>query len=111
MRVEASAREMDVGMSWERGDEASVIALEGVVDIASAAELKTILMEALEAGNALRLRIGADAELDVTAIQLLWAAEREAKASGGSLTLEGEAPVTVLAMMRDAGFERFPVSA
>ena len=100
-----------MGITWEHGDDASVIALEGVVDIASAAELKATLMEALKADKALRLRIGLDAELDVTAIQLLWAAEREAKASGGSLTLEGEAPVTVLTMMRDAGFERFPVSA
>jgi hypothetical protein len=40
---------------------------------------------------------------------LLWAAEREARASGVGFALSGELPEGVSAALKDAGFERFPV--
>jgi len=98
-----------VGITLEQGDESSVVCLEGVIDISSAAELKTTLLGALKSGKAMRLRLEANADLDVTATQLLWAAEREAKASGVAFTLAGQAPETVSATLKDAGFERFPI--
>lgn len=98
-----------MGTSIEQRDESKVICLEGVIDIASAAELKAVLLEALKSGKRLSLLLDKCADLDVTAIQLLWAAEREARASSVGFTLAGELPEKVSAALKDAGFERFPV--
>jgi anti-anti-sigma regulatory factor len=86
-----------------------MIRLEGVIDIASAAELKAVLVDALKPGKRVRMALDANADLDVTSIQLLWAAKRETRASGVEFALEGPAPEPVIAAIRDAGFEAFPV--
>jgi anti-anti-sigma regulatory factor len=56
-----------VGITLEQRDESSVVCLEGVIDISSAAELKTTLHDALKSGKAMRLWLDANADLDVTA--------------------------------------------
>ena len=48
-------------------------------------------------------------ELDVTALQLLWAAEREARGSGVGFTLAGRVPEEISVAVSDAGFKNFPV--
>lgn len=93
----------------EQHEESNVIRLEGVIDISLAAELKTTLLEALKSPKPLRVAPSANAVLDVTAIQLLWAAEREAKASNVGFTLDGCVPDAVSATLKETGFERFPV--
>ena len=60
----------------------SLIGLEGAIDIASAAELKKLLLEGLNSGREVRVSLAGATDLDVTAVQLLWAAEREASRSG-----------------------------
>lgn len=80
-----------------------------MIDIASAAELKSVLLDSLKAGKAVVVTLQADAGLDVTAIQLLWAAEREARSSGIGFTLDGEVPEPVATALKEAGFEGFPV--
>jgi anti-anti-sigma regulatory factor len=100
-----------VGITLEHGEESSEVGLEGVIDIATAAELKTALMDALKTGKAVRVALGRAADLDVTAVQLLWAAEREARASGVGFALQGQAPETVAAALADAGFEALQATA
>jgi hypothetical protein len=39
----------------------------------------------------------------------LWAAEREAKAAGVDLAVQGEIPKKLRDALREAGFERFPL--
>lgn len=87
----------------------SAIGLEETVDISSVAELKALLVKALSAGKAVRLSLEKAAYLDVTAIQLLWAAEREARGAGVGFALEGPIPESITAALLDAGFDRFPV--
>ena len=98
-----------MAITVEQRKDASAIRLEGAIDIALAAGLKSTLIEALKTGNAVLVALDANADLDVAAIQLLWAAEREAKAAGARFTLDGEVPAGVSASLKDAGFERFPV--
>ena len=98
-----------MGITFEQRDESRLICLEGVVDIASAAELKTILLDALESGKAVRVALNHSTDLDVTAVQLLWAAEREARATGVEFSLAGPVPQPLSAALKDAGFESFPV--
>lgn len=87
-----------------------VIRLEGEVNIADAAQLKEVLLTALREGGGTRISLKTATGLDVTAVQLLWAAEREARASGMVLALDGPVPDGLYAALRAAGFERFPLA-
>lgn len=93
----------------ERSDALSLVRLEGGVDIACAAELKKVLLEALEAAEPVRVSLEGATHLDVTAIELLWAAEREARQSGLGFSLVGQLPDHISSALVDAGFEAFPV--
>jgi anti-anti-sigma regulatory factor len=81
------------------------------MDIACAADFKNLLIEALASGKELQLDLQKTEDLDLTALQLLWAAEREAKGSGRSFVLAGPLPAPLSERCSDAGFERFPIPA
>ncbi len=68
-----------MGVTLEQSERLIVLRLEGVIDIASAAELKLLLQDALKSGKEVSVSLEAATELDVTVFQLLWAAEREAR--------------------------------
>ena len=59
-------------------ERADAIRLSGLVDISESAELKQALMAGLGRGG-LRLAIASGAVLDVTSVQLLWAAGSQAR--------------------------------
>jgi anti-anti-sigma regulatory factor len=101
----------DVPIRLETKDGQSVIELKGVIDISASAELKQLLVEALHGGQAVRIALAGATDLDVTAVELLWAAEREARGSGVSFSLAGPAPASILAALAEAGFKKFPVPA
>jgi anti-anti-sigma regulatory factor len=85
--------------------------LEGEIDITVAAELKKLLLQAMASGTDLRVDLDTATGLDVTALQLLWAAQREAGDSGVEITLAGQVPENISVAVADAGFEKFPVAA
>ncbi|HEX4037865.1 MAG TPA: STAS domain-containing protein [Acidobacteriaceae bacterium] len=91
-----------------------MIRLEGDIDIGCAAELKQALEEALAGGESgpgeTRISLATATGMDVTAVELLWAAERAARASGMVLALEGPVPEVLRAALREAGFARFPLA-
>ena len=86
-----------------------MIRLDGEINIGSAAELKKLLLQALASGRELRVDLEHATELDVTALQLLWAVEREARASSRGFTLAGRVPAEISIAVVVAGFETFPV--
>lgn len=85
-------------------DGLSQIQLEGDIDIAAAAEIKKILVEALGSGNELRVSLRRATGLDVTAIQLLHAAEEAASHSGVRFTYDGCVPQGLSVQLAEAGF-------
>jgi anti-anti-sigma regulatory factor len=94
-----------VGIKLSRTDGSSLVRLEGAIDIAAAAELKAALLEAMEAGDSIRISADAVSELDVTAFQLLRAAGREAKRSGVGFVLARQAPEPVRAALSEMGLD------
>ena len=96
-----------MGIALEQGDNSSVLRLDGEIDIACAAELKTLLLKALGAGGEVRVALDGATELDVTAVQLLWAAAREAGRAGERFAFEGQTPEPVLSGLLLTGFEEF----
>ncbi len=63
------------------------VRLEGELTLASAAELKSLLVEWLASGRDLQLDLESAGEVDITAMQLLWAAGRKAARAGNGIAI------------------------
>jgi ABC-type transporter Mla MlaB component len=98
-----------VPITLDQSEVQSLIRLEGEINIASATELKQLLVQALTAGKDLRLNLEQATDLDITALQLLWVFARVAKKIDMAITVPGGIPQKISAAAIDAGFERFPV--
>jgi anti-anti-sigma regulatory factor len=98
-----------MGITLDESGPQAVIGLDGTVDISSAAELKALLLRALNSGKELRVSLDGAADLDVTAVELLWAAEREASKAGVGFSFAGPAPADVSAALGEAGLQQFLV--
>ena len=88
----------------------SMVVLEGTIDISSAGELKDILIKALGLGKEVCISLDAATYLDVTAVQLLWAAEQQARISGRVLRFSGQLSDLVSTTLADAGLPSFQAS-
>jgi anti-anti-sigma regulatory factor len=86
-----------------------VIRLEGAIDIAAAAEFKKLLLQACGSGKEVRLALDGANDLDVTAVELIWAARRAAEGAGVTFALSGALPESVLSALGYAGLKQFLV--
>ena len=93
-----------MSIALTQGEDSSRVQLEGAIDIADAAELKSALLEALRRKKPVEVALDGVTSLDVTAVQLLWAARREAAKAAVRFDLPGGVPETVCAALADAGF-------
>jgi anti-anti-sigma regulatory factor len=59
----------------------------------------------------MRVDLSSVTDLDVSALQLLWAAEREAKGAGVGFSFAGQCLQDVAFALAAAGFEKFPPPA
>jgi anti-sigma B factor antagonist len=98
-------------VTLEQSETLCSLRLEGEMSIASAAEVKAALLRGLACGTELSVDLAGATALDVTALQLLWAAEREARRSGHLFTLAGGVPEEILLAVLEAGFEQFPIGS
>jgi hypothetical protein len=99
-----------MGITLDESELQAEICLEGAVDISSAAELKAILLRALNCGKKMRVSLEGATDLDVTAVQLLWAAEREAIKSGVDFSFAEPAPAELCAALGEAGLQQFLIT-
>lgn len=88
----------------------SLVRLEGSVGIGDAVGLKKLLLQALAPGNKVCISLEDSLDLDVTAMQLLWAAKHEAEKLGVAFTFAEPVPAELSTICGDAGFEKFAVS-
>ena len=95
-----------MALIMERQEFQSLIRLEGEFSVTSAAELKDLLLEGLASGKHLLLDLEHAEEIDITSMQLLWAAGREADRAGTGMAVRVSDAAAAAA--REAGFERFP---
>lgn len=100
-----------MAVTVKQSEKSSTVRLQGAIDIASAAELKQLLIAALASGREVRLDIEAATSLDVTAVQLLWAARCKASGSGVAFTLENAIAEPLLAALGEAGLQQFLLPA
>ena len=86
----------------QRSAAESCIRLSDIIDIASVAELRNRLLEVLTRDSVLRLDLTSATHIDVSVLQLLWAATREAESLGARVEIEASDAVAAIA--REAGF-------
>ena len=98
-----------MGITLKQYKTSNVIRLEGAVDIAAAAESKKLLLQAFGSGKAVRVALHGATDLDVTAVQLIWAARRTAQGAGVAFTFSGALPDSVSSTLGDAGLQQFLV--
>jgi anti-anti-sigma regulatory factor len=98
-----------VPIRLEENKERCSIHLEDEINIACARELKNLLLQGLASGKDLSVELERATELDVTAMQLLFAAEREARKLEVGFSIAGRVPDQISIAVVDAGFEKFPV--
>jgi hypothetical protein len=82
-----------------------LIRFEGECTIGSVAEAKTVLLEGLAFAKDLRLDLDRMEEIDITFMQLIWAACREAGRTGASIAMR--VPHAIEMSARQAGFNCF----
>jgi anti-anti-sigma regulatory factor len=94
---------MSIALSQE--SDSSLIRMDEVVDITTASELKTALLLALEAGKPIHLSLQSVTEFDVTAYQLLWVAEHQAKQAGTEFSIMDLPPESVVKNLAEMGLD------
>jgi anti-anti-sigma regulatory factor len=98
-----------VSIALSQTEDASLIRLEGAIDIGSAAELKAVLLDAVRAGKRIGVSLAQAGDIDVTAVQLLWAAKREAEQNSVAFELEGQPAGHAQSLLSDAGLDMLGV--
>lgn len=93
-------------LTFRQEDSRWLIRMEGQVDLASAGELKQMLLEWLAARKDLEFDLQDVEEIDIPIMQLLWAAARDAGRLG--LTVAARSSESASAALRDAGFAQLP---
>jgi len=83
-----------------------LIRAEGDVSVNCAAELKRLLLDGLASGKELQVDLTHADEIDITVLQLLWAADHDPARKPGPL-VSGVSDAAG-ATAKDAGFECFP---
>jgi anti-sigma B factor antagonist len=95
-----------MSVTLEQRENGSLIRLEGTLTLASAGELKELLLQWLGSGENLELDLDRAEYLDITVMQLLQAAGREAARAGARIVTRSSDAVIIA--MRDAGFVAMP---
>ena len=103
------SQETEVGITLKQSKKSTVIRLEGAIDIAAAAEFKKLLLQACGSGKEVRVALDGATDLDVTAVQLIWAARRSAEAAGVAFTLSSAVPESVSSSLGYAGLQQYLV--
>ena len=101
----SSSAQLADRISLSCSGEASVLHLAGAIDIACAGELKDAFLNALQAGKPIQVEIGGVSDVDVTALQLLWAARRAAGQLEVDFAVSGEPAEPIKRQMAELGME------
>ncbi len=97
------------GIRLERSGESTAVSIAAGIDIGSAAELKAALLKALEGGKRIQIAMEAATDIDVTALQLLWAARRAARQLGVEFALRGALAQPIAGRLAELGMEELGI--
>jgi anti-anti-sigma regulatory factor len=110
VRATRRVKEKFLPVSLEQKGVLNLIRLQGAIDIGGAQELKELLIQGLTNDSKVLVKLADVTDLDVTAVELLWAARCEAKASSVEFSFEGQVPESVSLVLAEAGLAQFAVT-
>jgi len=87
----------------EEGSTTFTLRLDGEMEIGDALDLKRLLLVALGSRKEMRIELIGVTELDITSMQLLWAAVTEASTIGSSISFEDPIPEYAASSLSQAG--------
>lgn len=96
-----------MSLTLEMNEAECLLRLDGEITVNGAAELHRLLLEATSAGKDIAVAFTAPAEIDVSVIQLLFAARREMDRVGLAIRAEGDLPAHVQAAFAEVGIDPF----
>lgn len=105
----SQGEESSLSVTIQRRETDVLLQIEDAVNVTSAEELKSLLLQGLVSGRTLHVNLEHVQEIDVTAMQLLWVARREADRKGIAMVVAVSEAAAAAA--RELGFERFPGTA
>lgn len=85
-------------------DQLHVVKLDGRLTVERIVAIKDTLLKQLEAHDNLVVDCGGATDIDVSFLQLLYAANRACESRGNRLSLAGRCPEPMRKVLRDAGF-------
>lgn len=97
-----------VPATLEENSTTCTLRLQGEMDIADALDLKCQLLVALDAKKDILVELAGVTGLNLTTMQLLWAAVTEASATGSTIRFEDSTSETVAAALSQAGLDSLP---
>lgn len=107
----SSSAEQAVEVSASRSGKTSVLNLAGKIDISCVSELKDAFLKVLQGGDQIQVKIDGASDLDVTALQLLWAARIAARQSGVDFAVSGEPAEAIRGQVAELGMEDLGIFA
>lgn len=108
---ESSRKQPAVGISLSCSCESSILHLAGAIDLGCAAELKAALVQALDCSRQITVSAAALTSVDVTAVQLLWAAQRAAGQRGMGFAVSAAPVETVERQLAELGMSELKILA
>jgi len=99
------------GVSLSSWGEVHLVRLSGSIDIDSAAELKRLLLRGLESCRAVHVSLEGVLSLDITVLQLLWAAKRHARQAGMEFTIRGGSTPPITSFLTEVGMDELELLA
>jgi len=94
-----------VPVTLDQSGTASIVRLEGELNVGIALELKTALVAALASKKPLLVETASAMAIDVTTFQLLWATHRAADEAGTPFVFSSPIPDAISLSMASAGLE------
>lgn len=95
---------METNLTVDDATGSARLKLGGSLTIQDAAELKTVLVDAMDRGNAMQLDLADVSDFDLSAIQLLYACHLASVGSGRQFQLAEECPELFREAVEKAGF-------
>jgi anti-anti-sigma regulatory factor len=105
--VEGAVMSQELEMSEDR----CLVRLAAAVTVSSAAELHKVLIAAIDSGRSIVIDLTETTELDISGIQLLYAARQAAEQAGLSISAPKTPPRQVADAFLEAGLDPFHFAA
>jgi anti-anti-sigma regulatory factor len=100
-----------MSIELQQSEDRSVVRLAEPITVGCASELHKLLVETVSSNRSVAIDLEGVTELDVSAIQLLYAAGQAAERAGISFSLQGILPEVVKSAFLDAGLHPFALAS